>query len=141
MIKKILVAFDGSPQSQRAFEEAMSLSQICRGAVSEIIVLSVVQPPEPIDIVEMDAVLDSATQHYEEMFKDLRERALQSGVTLRTDIVIGHPAEQIVRYARQIGCDIILIGSRGRSGITEFMMGSVSRRVASYAPCKVMILK
>lgn len=82
MLKRILVAFDGSPQSYQAFEFSLELSRLCPGAAPEIIVLSVAQPPEPADIVEMDAIIDSARQHYEELFKGLREKAKEK--TLRS---------------------------------------------------------
>jgi len=141
MIKKILVAFDGSPQSYKAFDFSLEVSQFCSGASPQISVLSVAQPPEPIDIVEMDAIIDGATQHYEALFKELREKAKANNVELKTDIVVGHPADQIIKYAAEHKCDMIVLGQRGKSKIAKWLLGSVSKRVASYAPCTVTIVK
>jgi nucleotide-binding universal stress UspA family protein len=141
MIKKILVAFDGSEQSYKAFDFALETSQLCPGAAPETIVLSVAQPPEPIDIVEMDAIIDSATQHYEELFKGLREKAKEKGLEIKTEVAIGHPADQIVRYASENHCDMVVVGQRGKSKIESWLLGSVSKRVATYAPCTVTIVK
>ncbi len=69
MLKKILVAFDGSMQSNKAFDSALEISKHCPGAGPEITLLSIAQPPVPADIVEVDAIIDSETQHYEELFK------------------------------------------------------------------------
>jgi len=141
MLKKILVAFDGSDQSRRAFDFALEMSRNCASALPEITVLSVAQPPEPIDIVEMDAIIESATQHYEELFKGLRGKAKADGIEIKTDIVVGHPADQIIKYAAEQKSDMIIVGQRGKSKIANWLLGSVSKRVSSYAPCTVTIVK
>ncbi|GAB4539587.1 MAG: universal stress protein [Thermodesulfovibrionia bacterium] len=141
MLRKILVAFDGSPQSYQAFDFALEMSKLCPGAAPEIFVVSVAQPPEPADIVEVDAIIDSATQHYEELFKKLRERAKERNLEIKTEVVVGHPADQIVRYAKDKNCDMVVLGQRGKSKIESYLLGSVSKRVATYAPCTVTIVK
>ncbi len=141
MLKKILVAFDGSEQSRKAFDFAIEMFKLCSGAAPEIVVLSVAQPPEPIDIVEMDAIVDSATRHYEELFTGLRDRAKTQGVDIKTEIAVGHPADQIIKYAGEKKTDMIIVGQRGKSKIANWLLGSVSKRVSSYAPCTVTIVK
>ena len=140
-LKKLLVAFDGSPSSYKAFDTALEMSNLCQGASHEIYVLAVVQPPEPADIVEIDAIIDAATEHYEELFKGLREKAVAAGDILSTEVAVGHPADQVVHYAVEKGCDMILIGQRGKSRVEQWLLGSVSKRVASYAHCSVLIVK
>jgi nucleotide-binding universal stress UspA family protein len=141
MLTKILVAFDGSEQSYKAFDFALEMSRLCTGASPEITVLSVAQPPEPADIVEVDAIIDSATQHYEELFKVLREKARKKNVEINTEVVVGHPADQIIKYAVEEKSDMIIVGQRGKSKIAKWLLGSVSKRVASYSPCTVTIVK
>jgi len=141
MLRKILVAFDGSEQAYKAFDFALDMSHLCPGAAPEIIVISVAQPPEPIDIVEMDAVIDSATQHYGELFKGLERDAKERNIEIKTEVLVGHPADQIVRYAKEKNSDMIVIGQKGKSKIENWLLGSVSKRVATYAPCTVTIVK
>lgn len=141
MLKKILAAFYGSPQSYKAFEFALEMSRLCPGAAPEIIVISVAQPPEPADIVEVDAVIDSATQHYEESFVGLKEKAKGKNIEIKTEVVVGHPADQIIRYAKEKQCDMVIVGQKGKSKIENWLLGSVSKRVATYAPCTVTIVK
>jgi len=141
MIKKIVVAFDGSEQSKSAFDFALELTKLCPGAAPEISVLSVAQPPEPIDIVEMDAIIDSATRHYHELFTGLKEKARERNIEIRTEVVVGHPADQIVKYAQEKNADMIVIGQKGKSKIETWLLGSVSKRVATYASCTVTIVK
>ncbi|HXX57375.1 MAG TPA: universal stress protein [Thermodesulfovibrionales bacterium] len=141
MIKKIVVAFDGSGQSGKAFDFALELTRLCPGAAPEILVLSVAQPPEPIDIVEMDAVIDSATEHYNELLKGLKEKAGKRDIEIKTEVVIGHPADQIVRHAKEKNADMIVMGQKGKSRVESWLLGSVSKRVATYAHCSVTIVK
>lgn len=139
--KKMLVAFDGSSSSYKAFEYALEVADLCGGTNHEILVLAVIQPPEPADIVEMDSIIDAATDHYEEMFKALRERAKEKHLEITTEIAVGHPADQIVSYADGRGTDAVVMGQRGKSAMERWLLGSVSKRVASYSPCTVIIVK
>ena len=141
MLTKILVAFDGSKQSYKAFDFALEMSRLCTGASPEITVLSVAQPPEPADIVEVDAIIDSMTQHYEGLFKGLREMARKVNIEIHAEVVVGHPADQIIKYAVEEKSDMIIVGQRGKSKIANWLLGSVSKRVASYSPCTVTIVK
>jgi nucleotide-binding universal stress UspA family protein len=141
MLNKILVSFDGSEESYKAFDFALEMTKLCIGASPEITVLSVAQPPEPADIVEVDAIIDSATQHYEDLFKKLRETASKKDLEIKTEVVVGHPAEQIVKYASEKKSHLIIIGQRGKTKVTRWLLGSVSKRVATYAPCTVTIVK
>jgi len=141
MLKRILIAFDGSEQSRKAFNFVLEISKYWTDASPDITVLSVAQPPEPIDIVEMDAIIESATQHYEDLFKELRARAGAENVDIKTEIVVGHPADQIIKYAIDNKIDMIIVGQRGKSKIANWLLGSVSKRVSSYAPCTVTIVK
>jgi len=140
-VKKILVGFDGSEQSYKAFDFALDLAKMCADAAVDIRVISVAQPPEPIDIVEMDAVIDNATMHYEELFKGLLEKAKERNLDIETQVAVGHPADQVVRYAVEHVCDMVIVGQRGKSKIESWLLGSVSRRVAAYSPCTVVIVK
>jgi len=139
-MRKVLVAFDGSLKAREAFSHALKLATGC-DTRPEITVLSVAQPPEPIDIVEVDAVIDAATEHYRQLFGELKDEARKQNVEIRTEVVIGHPADQIVRYARDNGCDQIIMGQKGKSKIESWLLGSVSKRVATYSSCTVTIVK
>ncbi|MCL5023473.1 MAG: universal stress protein [Nitrospirae bacterium] len=141
MLRKILVAFDGSEQSYKAFDFALELTKLCPGTTPEVMVVSVAQPPEPADIVEVDAIIDSATQHYEELFKGLRDNAKERNIEINTEVVVGHPADQLVKYANDKKCDMLVVGQTGKSRIESWLLGSVSKRVSTYSPCTVTIVK
>lgn len=141
MLKKILIAFDGSEPSRYAFTYALDLMRHYMPMVPEIVVLAVVQLPEPADIVEIDAIIDSATEHYKMLFKELEAMAREKQMTIVTEVVVGHPADQVIRYAKEHGVDMIFAGQTGKSKIETWLMGSVSRRIVGYAHCPVTIVK
>ena len=140
-LKKLLVAFDGSPSAYKAFDFALEMATLCQGASHEIFVVAVIQPPEPADIVEMDAMIDAGTEHYQKLFAELQDKAKAASIPIVTEVLVGHPADQIVHYAAEKQCIMVLIGQRGKSRMEQWLLGSVSKRVASYAHCTVTIVK
>ena len=66
--------------------------------------------------------------------------ARQKGVELETDIVLGHPAEQIIHKADTIQASLIVMGKRSHSILHRWMLGSNSERVLRNAQCPVMIV-
>jgi nucleotide-binding universal stress UspA family protein len=138
MVKKILVAYDGSDSAQRAFRFALELAAPFDAS---LIVLSVAQLPEPATMVESSAVLEAATEHFQKGIAELRAEASTAGVALDTRIVVGHAADQIVHLAAEEHADLIVMGHRGKSMIQRWLLGSVSKRVISYAPCSVLITR
>jgi nucleotide-binding universal stress UspA family protein len=138
IFKQILVGFDGSAQSKKAADTAIALAR-CLDAT--ILVLAVARPPEPADPVELEAVLEDAKEHFEEAFIPVREAAKNAEVALKTDIVVGHPAEQIIHRAEQDKVDLVVLGRRGTSTFHKWILGSVSEKVLRYAHCPVMVLR
>jgi nucleotide-binding universal stress UspA family protein len=135
--RKLLVGYDGSPQSEKAVDMAFSLAE-CLDAT--VLVFAVARPPEPPTSVELEAVLDDAKEHFEEGFKKIVERSRTHGLEVKTGMAVGHPAEQIIHRAEADGIDLIILGRRGRSRISRMMLGSISERVLRYANCPVMVV-
>jgi len=136
--RKLLVGFDGSTHAEKAADVAMELAE-CLDV--EILLLAVARLPEPATIVEVDAMLDDAREHYATAFEALMEKAKQRHLGMTTDIAVGHPAEQIIRRAEAGGFDLVLLGHRGTSMFEKLIMGSISERVLKYAHCPVMIVR
>jgi nucleotide-binding universal stress UspA family protein len=108
-------------------------------ALSEIVVGTVAQllPTE----VETQAAIELATIHYEKLFESLRRQAQERQVELRTHVLVGHPADQILTTAAAQAVDLIVVGHRGRSAIREWVTGSTSRRIFTHAKCPVLVVR
>ncbi len=138
MIKTILVAFDGSDQSRKAFQLGL---EIAEKFSARFLVIGIVRLPEPAISVEIDAMLDRGRTHFAEEFTTLDEQAKKLHVNLETHVAVGHPAEQILRYAEDNHADMIVMGRRGLTRATRWILGSVSERVMRYAHCPVTVVK
>lgn len=138
MIRKMIVAYDGSDQAEKAFLWAADLAAKFD---AQLVVLAVARPPEPPEAVETMAVLENATEYYKEHFEDLKRKAAFTGVPARFEVRVGHPAEQIIYFANEEGADVIVMGHRGKTFVQRWLLGSVSKRVLSYAHCTVVIVR
>jgi nucleotide-binding universal stress UspA family protein len=136
--KKILIGFDGSSQSEKATEIGLSLAQ---SLDSKVLLFAVARPPEPATMVELNAMLDDAREHFEEQFKKIIQRAKGLEIELETDIAVGHPVEQIVHRAETDHIDLIVLGRRGMSRFEKMIVGSTSEKVLRYAHCPVMVVR
>jgi nucleotide-binding universal stress UspA family protein len=135
--QRILVAFDASPHAEHALDVALSMAGDMK---AKLIILAVIRPPELAESAEFNAVLDEERERYENSFTPIRERAKQMGIDLETDVVVGHPAEQILHRADTIQASLIVMGKRSHTILHRWMLGSNSERVLKYAHCPVMIV-
>jgi nucleotide-binding universal stress UspA family protein len=138
MFRKILVAYDGSTSAKKAFDKALELTAE-DGA--ERHVLTVVRALEVADDVETEAVIENSLEYHRESMKPLAQEARDKRVKAEFDVVVGHPAEQIIYRADKIGADLIVVGDRGRSKFARLLLGSVSKQVVQYADRPVMVVR
>lgn len=140
MSTKILIGFDSSEESYRAFDFALNMAASLP-APPEITVLSVVQHPGRLAGVDVSGLIDEATAEFKVYFKTLEEKAKAANLRISAEVAVGHPAEMIVRAAKEKGCQFVMLGSKRRSKIGRLILGSVSRHVASRAHCNVILVK
>jgi nucleotide-binding universal stress UspA family protein len=157
MFHKILVALDKSEMGQHVFEEAISLA---KATDAEILLLEVLSPfdeqyPIPTDL-QVDNIYptfhtedvnyylgqwESIKQKGIKFLTLLRNQAIASGVTANFTQELGDPSRMICEVARSWEADLIIIGRRGRRGLSEFFLGSVSNYVLHHAPCSVLTVQ
>lgn len=144
MLTKLLVAIDGSAQSFKGVDLALELAQ---KTGSEVMLLEVVpiipvygsgerklrQEIEERD-TEMTAEAEADLAKAGEKFNELR-------IPYKSEVVIGDPAEEICKAAEKEQISMIIIGTHGRTGINRLLMGSVSSKVVTYAPCSVLVTR
>lgn len=140
---KILVAYDDSELSKKALETALKLAELDEH--TEISIVTVVQPFTPSYVenyVYYEEVLDQIREQTKEFMTRIEEDVLDK-IPNKTDTIIleGHPGKMIIEYAKSYEADLIVIGSRGLSGLKEFMLGSVSSKVVQLSSCPVLIIK
>lgn len=136
MYKKILIPVDGSEKASLATHQAAELASILG---SEVTLFHVV-PILPVDRFRSIVIEESRTQG-KELLEQARKEIAEFNITIDSDIVPGHPADAICLKARVDKYDLIIMGSRGLSGVKGYLMGSVSSAVTRYAPCPVLVVR
>jgi nucleotide-binding universal stress UspA family protein len=138
MYRKILVGYDGSAQGKKAFDTALNLA--ARDG-AELHVLSVVRTLDVADDVETEAVIENSMKYHREMMEPLMREVRDRKVDGRFDVVVGHPAEQIIYRSDEVKADLIVVGGRGRSKFVRLLLGSISRDVVQHADRPVLVVR
>jgi nucleotide-binding universal stress UspA family protein len=145
--KKILVAIDGSPQSDKAAEEAVRLATVSgtrfKSKVYAILVLPSMRPPSFTDFFPTPPATERPDweEYRKRIFYVVEKAAAEVCVELESLVVYGEPAEEIMHFAEQEGIDVIVIGSSGAGRVKRALMGSVSTKVALQARHSVYIVR
>lgn len=140
-MEKVVLAVDGSAHSLRAAEYVVKL---LRGA-----------PERKLHVVHVEEAVPMRSHAYmsqEEIDKLYREEAKKrcanvldflkgQGITYEWHLVVGEPAEQIVRTATTVGAGALIVGSRGLGAVSGLVLGSVTSKVVHDAPMPVTVVK
>ena len=156
MFRKILVALDRSDNAQQIYEHALSLAKVNNASLMLLHVLSHEENgspyPPPFSYWNYNPQLSAQTwefyQKQWETFKNEGLKILQSyaaeantaGVNAEFRQILGNPGNVICDFARSWEADLIIVGRRGRSGLTEFFLGSVSNYVLHHASCSTLTI-
>lgn len=147
LIRKVLVAVDGSKPSSEASIQAVDLAKRFQAT---LIAIHVIDPryshletalsPRPGRIKE--AVMLAIEKGKQDLDK-VKQNATEKNVKVKTDIIVGKTSvsNEIVEYAEKEKIDMIIIGSRGISGFKRMLLGSVASGVVTYAHCPVFVVK
>ena len=141
-MQRIMVATDGSPGANRAVDCA---ANIAKSLSADLLILTVggnVSGAELRRLADINgdvgAMLESAS---EQVLERARKRALRLGVAaIKLQCAWGDPAEAIIDAIQREKADILVIGRRGRGRLSGLLLGSVSQKLASLAPCTVMVV-
>lgn len=136
MFTNILIAYDGSEQSLKAFHYALDIAQRYQATLT---LIAVARPSEPASDAETEALLEYTSEHFRQDFAKLHHQAETSGIKLNCKIRVGHPAEQILYQADELPCDLIVMGQRGLGLLGRWRLGSVSKHVSAFSSCPVLI--
>jgi len=149
MYRRILVPLDGSKLAECALPYAEALAKGCD--TEKVILVSVTErvqgyrafedPGQPLGqrlVPEAFGKKEKQAQRY----LDRIAKAMEAkGINVSTEVLLWKPAEAIVGYAKQSGCDLIIMASHGRSGVSRWAHGSVADKVLRGSPVPVLMVK
>ncbi|HZT97099.1 MAG TPA: universal stress protein [Chloroflexota bacterium] len=136
-IRTILHPTDFSEYSGYAFQLACDLA---RDYDARLIVLHVAAPPV---VVYGEGVLPPEPKDYKERLRErLQQVVIQDPkIPIEHRLIEGDAAREILRLAGEAKCNLIVMGTHGRTGLGRLLMGSVAEQVVRKAPCPVLTVK
>lgn len=133
-IKRILIATDFSDCSKVAFNQAI---QLARQLEATLLLAHVLEPINPTYIEPLGYLELNLLQTLDRMAHPLREE----GLLVETHLFKGDPAAEIMKAAGDLQCDLIVMGTHGRTGVQRLLMGSVTERVLRASPVPIVAVR
>ena len=137
-IEKILAPIDGSANSLRGLQSAITFA---KQFDSEITGLYVVNVPAAAAIRVSPEMRKKEIRYAESIIDEATKMAAKNGITFKPKIETGNPGEKIVKVANAGNFDLVVIGSRGRGSAKEMFLGSTSNHVLHKAKSPVVVVK
>jgi nucleotide-binding universal stress UspA family protein len=138
---RILVPTDGSPKGNRAVEHALALAAIHDAEVHALYVVDTASYAGTGMEATWTGIDDLLREDADEAVAKVEALAEGTDVAVETSVVEGSPGREIVRYATDAGCDLIVMGTHGRGGIDRLLLGSVAERVVRRSAVPVLTVR
>jgi nucleotide-binding universal stress UspA family protein len=135
-----LFATDFSRWARRAEDYACALACSWKASLT---VLSVAEFPPGLnpDYVVNQQYLADLLKHASAQLADLKGRAERRGIEVTTRVATGIPSEEVISAAQAEDSDLLVVGTRGKTGLAHVLLGSTAERVIRGAPCPVLAVR
>jgi nucleotide-binding universal stress UspA family protein len=150
-VNKILVPMDGSENSFRAASFAVDMAHRYKSELILAYAIEIIPILSTIGLGEvglssaqfMEKLKEAARKEADQWFARVQGEAEFPNVLVRTEVIEAPSSlvSDIIGYAEKIGIDLIIMGSRGRTGFKKLLLGSVASGIVTYARCPVMVVK
>jgi nucleotide-binding universal stress UspA family protein len=137
----IVIGTDGSSRADRALDEAIDLAKSEGARLRIITAYSDSQPIRAPIRSSARAEMVDLRRVAEQVVSRAARKASARGVEVDYDAYEGDPADVILDAAREYGADLIVVGNKGMTGATRYLLGSVPNKVSHHAPCSVMVVR
>lgn len=135
----ILVPVDESTHSENAFNYALSLAEMANASIT---ILHCHRPvPTGLGEPNFQKAIDDHTRDSYAVLKPYSDQMTEKGLSFTEKVIGGETAKTIKSVAENDECDLIVMGSKGKSDIEGLLVGSVTHKVLHIAPCPVLVVR
>ncbi|AXG09779.1 universal stress protein [Haloplanus rubicundus] len=139
-VDEVLVAFDGTPLSEKALAHALDVYS--DASITVFHVIDYIEESYTAKALVGDETLRKRAQERSaELLAEAEAKAAEHDREVQTASKVGKSADEILKYAETHGIDVIVIGSHGRSGVARMLMGSVAETVMKRASVPVTVVR
>jgi nucleotide-binding universal stress UspA family protein len=141
-MKTILVPTDFSPHSEKALEVAKRLVKLTGGKIHLLHCFRInVGGISPYGIAVPEKFSRELREAAAKKIEDLEQRIAADGIEVEAHITSRFPSQAVSDLAEELGADLIVMGTRGATGLKHILLGSVAERTLRIAPCPVLTVK
>jgi nucleotide-binding universal stress UspA family protein len=141
MYKRILLPLDGSAMAEQALAHAITQAELFGAFLILLRVLKPLPHVRGMSAADIEAVELQTSEWAQEYLDQLVNEIRKRGVSVQAATVQGQPSVTILQFAEKNKIDLIVICSRGRSGLSRWLMGSVADRVVRGATVPVLLVR
>ena len=141
--KNILVAYDSSSFSNRAFKRALDVAKSNKSKITIVtVVTGVYQPSIGFTMKYSKKMLEKYTKTLQKTFSNLESAAKEKNIKISLKILQDPSvAKAITNYVNSRKFDLVVIGSHGRTGLNKMILGSVANSITQKVKCPIMVVK
>jgi len=138
---RILVPTDGSDEGERAVAHALDLASVHGAAVHALYVVDTASYAGMPMESSWEGVGDLLRNDAKKAVAEVESLAADTDLDVATAVAEGSPSKEIIRYAEEDGCDLIVMGTHGRGGIDRLLLGSVAEKVVRGSSVPVLTVR
>jgi len=145
MIKKIMIAIDGSDTSKKAAIIGIDIAHRANGSITAVYVMETLRLAHLPGYATMpglkEKILELMQEEGQQAMQFVEDQAQMMTVSCHKIVAEGSPSEELIKISQSLGMDLLIMGSLGRTGMEKFLLGSVAEKVVLQSPIPVLLIK
>jgi nucleotide-binding universal stress UspA family protein len=141
LYRNIVIATDGSENTQTAIAYGIELAKLSRATVYALHVIDTAHIISEGWTVGKKTIREMMKAEGEKMLSEIKRIGKDSGIEVKEVLLHGHPSEEIINFAENNNIDLIVMGTLGKTGLDRFLIGSIAGKVARNSKVPVMVVR
>jgi len=141
LYQNIVIATDGSANSQRAISCGIKIAKLSGATVHVLYVLDTPSVISEAWTAGKEMLHEIMMNDGKKVMSKIKKSIEDSGVEVKEVLLEGHPSDEIINFAEKNNMDLIVMGTLGKTGLERFLMGSVAEKVVKCSKVPVLVVR